>query len=604
MKKAAAYLSFLFFLMVTGFVSAQTDAQLASQYMTNGEYEKAADLYKKLYNENPNANYKNYYKCLLAINDYDGVEKLVDKQLKKTPENLTLYVDLGYAYEKQGKNKERDAVYQKAINNIKDQKQQVVQLANAFLTFDLIDLAIQTYEKGQKNVDGYSFNYELAGLIYRKGDLDLSIDLYLDYLVEDMQSGFSKTTSAFTKILDEEKDHALLQSKIIERIQKSGNDILYSELLIWDYVQQKDFEGAFIQAKALDKRYKENGERVFDLAETAKTEGQFDAAIDCYTYIISKGKETPYYFSAKNGILNCRKQKIFNTNTYTQQDIDELKASYLDFLNEYQRQDIRYATVTDDLAKLEAFYIHDYPKAIELLETVVNLPSLTASDKAQFKIDLGDFYLISGDVWEATLLYSQVDKLMKDEPLGELARYKNAKLAYYRGDFYYAQGLLDVLKAATTELVANDAMKLSVFITENLGLDSVLEPMKLFSEADLLVFQNKIPEAIVVLDTLSKDFPGHMLTDDILFLKAQIELKNKNVDSAVKYLEEIRQTFAFDLLADDAIFKLGEIYQYDYKDLEKAKLCYEQIILNYKDSLYVNEARKRFRELRGDKLER
>lgn len=604
MKKAAAYLSFLFFLTVTGFVSAQTDAQLASHYMTNGEYEKAADLYKKLYNENPNANYKNYYKCLLAINDYDGVEKLVDKQIKKTPENLTLYVDLGYAYEKQGKNKERDAVYQKAINNIKDQKQQVVQLANAFLTFDLIDLAIQTYEKGQKNVDGYSFNYELAGLIYRKGDLDLSIDLYLDYLVEDMQSGFSKTTSAFTKILDEEKDHALLQSKIIERIQKSGNDILYSELLIWDYVQQKDFEGAFIQAKALDKRYKENGERVFDLAETAKTEGQFDAAIDCYTYIISKGKETPYYFSAKNGILNCRKQKIFNTNTYTQQDIDELKASYLDFLNEYQRQDIRYATVTDDLAKLEAFYIHDYPRAIELLEAVVNLPSLTASDKAQFKIDLGDFYLISGDVWEATLLYSQVDKLMKDEPLGELARYKNAKLAYYRGDFYYAQGLLDVLKAATTELVANDAMKLSVFITENLGLDSVLEPMKLFSEADLLVFQNKIPEAIVVLDTLSKDFPGHMLTDDILFLKAEIELKNKNIDSAVKYLEEIRQTFAFDLLADDAIFKLGEIYQYDYKDLEKAKLCYEQIILNYKDSLYVNEARKRFRELRGDKLER
>ena len=602
--KKAAYLSFIFFVMVTGFVSAQTDAQLASQYMTNGEYEKAADLYKKLYNDNPNANYKNYYKCLLAINDYDGVEKLVDKQLKKTPENLTLYVDMGYAYEKQGKNKERDAVYQKAINNIKDQKQQVVQLANAFLTFDLIDLALQTYEKGQKNVEGYSFNYEMAGLIYRKGDLDLSIDLYLDYLAEDLQNGFTKVTSAFTKILDEEKDHALLQSKIIQRIQKSGNDVLYSELLIWDYVQQKDYEGAFIQAKALDKRYKENGERVFDLAETAKTEEQFDAAIEAYSYIISKGKETPYYFSAKNGILNCRKQKIFNTNTYTQQDIDELKASYLDFLNEYQRQDIRYATVTDDLAKLEAFYIHDYPKAIELLETVVNMPSLNASDKAQFKIDLGDFYLISGDVWEATLLYSQVDKLMKDEPLGELARYKNAKLAYYRGDFFYAQGLLDVLKAATTELVANDAMKLSVFITENLGLDSVLEPMKLYSEADLLVFQNKIPEAIVVLDTLAKNFPGHMLTDDILFLKAQIELKNKNVDSAVKYLEEIRQTFAFDLLADDAIFKLGEIYQYDYKDPEKAKLCYEQIILNYKDSLYINEARKRFRELRGDKLER
>ena len=372
--------------------------------------------------------------------------------------------------------------------------------------------------------------------------------------------------------------------------------------MIWDYIQLKDFDGAFIQAKALDKRNKENGERVFDLAEIAKIEGAYDNAIEGYNYIIAKGKNFPYYFSSKNGILNCRKDKIFKTNSYSDVDISELKSSYTDFLQEYLKNDFRAATVTADLAKLEAFYIHDIDRAIEILEPVVEWPALNISDRSKIKLDLGDFYLISGDVWEATLLYSQVDKAMKDEPLGEEARLKNAKLAYYRGDFKYSQGMLDVLKAATSELVSNDAMKLSVFITENLALDSVSEPMELFAKADLMVFQNKIKEAVIILDTLDARYPAHKLADDILFLKSTIALRQKDITTAVAYLETIRENYTYELLADDAIFKLAEIYQYDFKDLEKAKLCYEQIILNFKDSLYANEARKRFRALRGDNL--
>ena len=393
-----------------------------------------------------------------------------------------------------------------------------------------------------------------------------------------------------------------MQEKLFQRIQKGNNEILYTELLIWDYIQLKDFEGAFIQTKALDKRNKENGERVYELAETARLESEYDAAIDGFNYIISKGDSYPYYFSSKNGILNCRKEKIFKTNSYTIEDINQLKASYLEFLNEYARKDIRAANATNDLSKLEAFYIHDVANAITLLEPIVEWPSLNLTEKSRFKLDLGDYYLISGDVWEATLLYSQVDKAMKDAPLGEEARYKNAKLAYYRGDFNFAQTQLNVLKAATSELVSNDAMKLSVFITSNLGLDSVVEPMMLFAEADLFVFQNKLSEAVLTLDTLDKTFPAHQLADDILFLKSDIALKKQNLNEAVKLLEEIRSNYSFDLLADDAIFKLAEIYQFDLKEPEKAKLCYEQIILNYKDSLYVNEARKRYRSLRGDTL--
>ncbi|MBP8915792.1 MAG: tetratricopeptide repeat protein [Chitinophagales bacterium] len=600
MKKFLTILFVLTALSATSF--SQSDATLAQQFMSNGEYDKAADIYKKLYNENANSYYKSYYNCLLVLNDFKEIEKIIGKQIKNNPENLTYYVDLGYAYEKNGNTKERDKQWELAIQKITDNKTQVNLLANAFVGLDQLYNAIKTYEKAQKIVSTYSFNYELGGMYYRAGNLDLSVETYLDYYAENDKSAMSKTTAALSRILDEEKDHTLLQEKIFERIQKNQNEILFTELLIWDYIQLKDFDGAFIQAKALDKRNKENGERVFDLAETAKIEGAYDNAIEGYNYIIAKGKNFPYYFSSKNGILNCRKDKIFKTNSYSDVDISELKSSYTDFLQEYLKNDFRAATVTADLAKLEAFYIHDIDRAIEILEPVVEWPALNISDRSKIKLDLGDFYLISGDVWEATLLYSQVDKAMKDEPLGEEARLKNAKLAYYRGDFKYSQGMLDVLKAATSELVSNDAMKLSVFITENLALDSVSEPMELFAKADLMVFQNKIKEAVIILDTLDARYPAHKLADDILFLKSTIALRQKDITTAVAYLETIRENYTYELLADDAIFKLAEIYQYDFKDLEKAKLCYEQIILNFKDSLYANEARKRFRALRGDNL--
>ncbi|MFZ1612456.1 MAG: tetratricopeptide repeat protein [Chitinophagales bacterium] len=597
------------FLLITCIVFQTVQAQniseqikLGQEYMKNGEYDKAADLYKVIYNDNPtsNAYYKIYYNCLLILEDYKEIEKIINKQIKKSPENLTYYVDLGYSYEKQNNITDRDKNYNLAISKIGNERAQVIQLANAFMSINDLQRAIDVYSVGKKNVKDYSFNNELAILYYRSGDISRAMDFYIDYAMEDINN-LNNVTTSLQRILDEESDHMLFQEKLYNRIQQKDAPVLI-ELLVWDFVQIKDFESAFIQMKALDKRLKENGSRVYELALTATNEKEYDAAIQCYNYIVQLGAQSPYYFLARNGILDCRWAKIKETNYYTQADIDDLKTNYQNFLNEYNRYDYRAALVTQSLATLEAFYNYDVSGAIALLENVLSWAALNVAQKSEFKITLGDLYLISGDIWEATLLYSQVDKAMKDEPIGEMARFKNAKLAYYRGDFYLAQGQLDVLKASTSELVANDALKLSVFITDNLGLDSILEPMKLFAAADLYLFQNKISDCISTLDTLLKSYPDHKLTDDVYFMKYQIAIKNREMDSAVQYLEYIRSNYAFDLLSDDALFYLGDLYQNYYKDTAKAMACYEELIIQYKDSLFVNEARKRFRILRGDKL--
>ncbi|HET8962497.1 MAG TPA: hypothetical protein VFM99_01270, partial [Chitinophagales bacterium] len=249
--------------------------KLGQEYMKNGEYDKAADLYKVIYNDNPSSNayYKIYYNCLLILEDYKEIEKIINKQIKKNPENLTYYVDLGYSYEKQNNISERDKNYNLAISKIGNQRAQVIQLANAFMTINDLQRAIEVYSVGRKNLKDYSFNNELAILYYRSGDISRAMDFYIEFALEDINN-LDNVTSSLQRILDEESDHLLFQEKLYTRIQQKDAPVLI-ELLVWDFVQTKDFESAFIQMKALDKRLKENGSRVYELALTATHEKEY-----------------------------------------------------------------------------------------------------------------------------------------------------------------------------------------------------------------------------------------------------------------------------------------------------------------------------------------
>jgi outer membrane protein assembly factor BamD (BamD/ComL family) len=392
-----------------------------------------------------------------------------------------------------------------------------------------------------------------------------------------------------------------LETQLYAKVQKNTTNDDYIDLLTWVYVQNKDFEGALAQMKALDKRKGETGYRVLIIARMAQSESDYTDAVSGYEYVVNKGKDSPLYFQARTELLNCRKEKIANTVNYTQEDLVGLKNDYLLFINDNERG-FRTAQSMKELADLEGFYLHDTQGAIDLCNEIIKIPGVPLQLKNKTKLSLGDFYLISGDVWEATLLYSQVDKDEKDSPLGEEARFRNAKLAYYRGDFDWAQTQLEVLKASTSELISNDAIELSVFIIDNLGLDTVALPMQMYAKADLLQFQNKDDDAIKELDSITVQFPGHALTDDIEYTKAQIAVKHKEFDKAVPLLEDIIKNYKTDLKGDDATFLLAEINEQQLHNKDKAMELYKTIITDYNSSLLVIEARKRYRLLRGDKV--
>jgi tetratricopeptide (TPR) repeat protein len=592
-----------FFLFTITVFSQSTEQHLALQYYQNEEYEKAVELLEKVYSKDPKSNlfYRYYYNTLLKLKDYDKAEKMLKKNIKQNPSDLFYVVDLGNVLKQKGDAKSAEAEFAKVLKMLTPNEQQITQVANAFVSHGELDYAIKACQAGQQLLrNTFSFSFSLAELHEKKGDMAKAVSYYLDY---------AGGSPANVQMIQNRLQAALFKPDVFEnfkndllsRIQGNNAMQVYSDLLIWAFIQRKDFRSAFIQTKALDKRYNENGWRVINLARSAVAEKQFDAAFEAFQYVIQKGKTNPNYLQAKQELLQARKTKITESKNYTQSDINTLNHEYIEFVKEFGVNRNTISTLLEQ-AKLQAFYLHNLDSAIVITESIVNLPAADKSTKGNAKLDLGDYYLMQGDVYEPVLLYTQVEKEFKDQPLGELARFKNAHLSYYKGDFEWAQAQLGILKSATSELVANDALQLSVFIMDNLGLDTTLYPMEMFAKAELLYYQNKMEAALKTIDSIDRIYPNHSLADDVLLFKSKAYRDARKDSVAAYYLEKLLAFHKEDILADDATFMLAELYETTLNNKEKAQQLYEDILLNFKDSIFATEARKRYRKLRGDEL--
>jgi len=431
------------------------------------------------------------------------------------------------------------------------------------------ELAIATYKRGMELLkDKNIFAYNLGDLYGRKGDKALMIENYLSSL-KSSPNRINALKSIFQRKLETEEDYTELQTQLYEAIQENDQVVEYPELLTWLFVQQKDYKNAFRQVKALDIKLNENGGRIYKLAEIAFNAKDYDAAIEAFDYIVTeKGNISTFYLDAKRQTLRAKKNKITEGYSYTQEDLKNLELEYETFLNEFGRTKTT-ASIILELANLEAFYLNDHDKAIALLSEMVEYPNMNEKLLAQGKLNLADFYLMKGEQWEATLLYAQVDKAFKDDALGHEARYRNAKLSYYMADYQWAQAQFKVLKASTSKLISNDAIDISVFITDNLGLDTTATVMELYSDAELLIFQNRFDEAFTKLDTIRRDYSDHTLVDDVLYSEGN---------------------------------KLAELYENQLNDPAKAQELYERLFIDMSNSLFAVEARKRYRALRGDEI--
>ena len=562
-------------------------------------------MYKKLYTTTNSQTYRTYYiKCMIELKRFEEIEKELKKNIKKDKNNLAYYVDLGSVYKAQGLEDKSNQQYETAIKKLKPQNNIIRNLANAFIYKQEYEWAEKTYLKGRKLLNGtYTFNYELANIYLYLHDYDKMINEYLS-LLEINRSYLNSVQSRLQSAVYMAKDENLnevLKKNLILKIQKNPRNNVFQELLIWLYIQEKDFYSAFIQSKALDKRNKEDGERLYILGKLAAENKDYKTSTDCFNYIIDLGSNKVFYSFAKTELSEVMFQMISET-TPTDAEVIKLENLFNETIDELGRNKNSFKTIVN-LAKLEAFYKNDYTKAINILEDAIKISGIKPNLISKAKLSLGDIYLLKQEDWNATIYYAQVEQDNRNNPIGHEARFKKAKLAYYTGDFVWAQAQLNILKAATSKLISNDAFKLSSLISINLEADSTGKALKLFSRADFLVYAKNDSLAMQTLDSIQELYPSNAIIDELLFMKGDIEYRKENYQKSLEYYAQVSDNYAFDILADDALYKQAEIQYYILKDKEKAMALYKQIILEHPDSYYSTEARKKFRELRGDEVE-
>ena len=592
---------FLLFTSVIHGIAQETDEQLAVQYLADEEYDKAQVLFEKLLKKNPESAYfyQNYFLCLTKTKDFDGADKLIKKQIKKYPSNYGFQVDQGMVYEMQGNKKAADEHFSQLIKQVTADEEKTLQLSNAFMKRDMLSRGIETLLAGRKAA-GYAtaFAAEIIALYQRQGEWKKVIDESIQWLtVNNLQ--LEAVQSALVRVLDKEGEVTYLKERTLLQIQKYPDKLALDELLLWVFVQKKEFRSAYRQAVAMDKKSKDDGLQIYGLAGICLNNEQYDVAIECYNTLILKGKENPYYLNARMGLLETRYTKASKTTGLTGEEIVQIEQEYLNFLTEYGRT-TNTAPSMKQLADCYIYYLHDLNKGIKLLEELAAMPRLQPKFTANCKLSLGDAYLMRGDVWDAQLLYGQVDKDFLEDPLGQEARLRNAKLSYFTGDFEWAKDQLDVLKTATSQLISNNAIELSMVIMDNTGLDSTTDALKKFVDAELLYFQHKLNESMQILNVMPFKFPRHSLEDDIYLLKARILVQQGQFAEAEKNYLMVVNKFGGDILADNALMELASLYRDRLSQKSKALEMYEKIVFNYTGSLFTVEARKQIQKLKDE----
>jgi len=612
--KAILYWIILFLsFSLTESIQGQISTPLAFKYYNDAEWEKAAPLFLEIYQTNKARHYLNYYvRCLIELEDYQTAEKELRKAYRQS-HDITIYVDLAYIYEVQKNQKKSEELLEKPFKTFPQSVTEIKKLGTSYTSYRKFDHALRVYEIGRSVLNmPDEFRMDVAYLYSIQHRYPEMLDEYLALLLAQpvfLNSVQNYLRSALTRDIDKNLLD-LTQQKTLQYIQKFPGLNVFSELLIWVYIQKNDFDLAVDQAISLDIRSRDSGMRTLGLARSARQAGDYQSAIRAYEYIIEKGptkanasrnvirpSQSPY----SQSLVELNQTLLSSFEESTNSTIENFQSLYQSYLSSASilADPIQKASQMKDLAYLNTFYLSNPQSALIQIDSAISLSISNRQFQADCILDKADYLMIFGEPWEAIFLYARVDKENKNNPTGSLAKFRKAQLAYFTGDFNWALTQLNVLKGSSSKLIANDAFELSMLIRDNQAADDTLKlALKSISKAEYLQFQKKTVESLAVLDSIIDSDLTSLVKDDALFMKAEILIKNGDLNNAKSYFYEIIQQYRFEVWGHKAMFRLGELL-YEEGVPEKAADLFEELIVEFPNSFYNLDARNYLRKIRN-----
>ena len=575
----------------------QIDDQLASQYFRDQDYEKARDLYGKIYeNTGQNGYFQQFIECLLHLKDYDKAEKELKAFAKKNPGYYKTAADLIYVYTLQGKTDKAKKQFNETMKDLPDNAPAIRNLSYAFQSRGLNEMAMSVLEKGNTLLNGKeTFYMDQANINQSAANYQEAFRYYFLEL-EAHPGQYNNIRNRLQTMMFYDVNSSIsdeLRIALLKQTQDKPDNLEYAQLLVWFALQQEDYDIALAQSQSIDRKTHDQDAQIINLSGICLNNKQYDIAKQGYAYILDKGKSGPYYGQALTGTIKADYQKLLATNSTDKKAFSQLEKRINEAYNDINSNDLaRLALIQADIM---TYQLNQTEEAVALLTNALSKVG-GKQDQAQLKLKLADIYLHEDEVWEATLLYSQVDKSMKEEPMGHEARFKNAQLRYFIGEYEWAESQLKVLKAATSKLIANDAMTLSLIIKDNLEVDTTGVELNKLARADYRIYQQRDDEAIALLDDIIAN-GNEVSKPHALFRKGEIAEKRKDFESAEQIYLQIVEHYSDSYMADAALMQAALIEQNQLKNKELAKQHYEQLIDNYPTSIYTAQAKKNYRKL-------
>lgn len=590
MKKLFLYITLLFSLFAVG-----QNEQLAEYYYDKGDFEKAKISYEELL-ENIPQNTQYFLRtidCYQQLQQFDTAEKAIQARLTKYNQG-SLLVELGYNYQLQKNDSKAKIFYEQAIERIRKNPNEVYGIANSFERKVQLEFALKAYQTATEIQPNFNFNYQ-QGLIYGQlGNFDKMISTFLDEAYANPHNSII-IQNQLSRFMTDEADNSFndaLRKALILKVQKS-QDLFWNRYLSWFYVQQKEFSKAFIQEKAIYKRNPESLAGILNLANLAIEEENQEVAKEILDFVITNTKDLGLLVQAHTYLIQLKIDKA------TDKDYAAINGEIEALLKEFE---ISPFTLSLQLiqAHFVTFHLKKPEQGKEIVKRALDL-QLNSYEVAKAKMELADIFLFEEKFNQALLYYSQIEMDLKNDAVAHEASLKAAKTSYFKGDFNWALKQFKELKSANTQLIANDALEYFLLINDNTVADSTQTALKAFAKGDYLLYQNRNQEAIAQFQLVLKNFKGNEIEAVTLLRLGKAYEKTNEFNLALSQYQAIIDHHSDGIYMDEALFFSAEIYSKKLNEPEKAKPLYEKIIFNHQDSIYFVEARKKFRELRGDK---
>ena len=585
--------TYLFFFC--SLISFSQNELLAQNYFDKGEFDKATSMYEELDKKQPGNFYftQKLVSCYQGLKQFDKAEKLLlSKKEKSNQPNF--FVELGYNAQLQKNQTKADSYYKNAIDAVEFQPNYAYQIGQAFEQKSLLQQAYNTYGIGQKANSSMNFDYQMALLQGQMGNLDVMVVKLLDYSYSNVNSTLNVQNQLVLFMQDDAENVFAnsLKKELLLRTQKT-QDIYWNQFLSWLYVNQKEYNKAFIQEKSIYKRNPESFDDIIQLAQICVNEKDNETAQAIFQFILQNTTDESTILNAQYFLL---KNEIANTKP---ENYPLIQSKFDTLLSQFGESPFS-VDVQILAAHFKAFYQNDFENSKALLDKLMEMP-LNIRQKAKVKMEMADVFVFNEKFNQAIIYYAQIQNDLPNDEYSHEASMRMAKTSFFKKDFNWAKKQASELKQASTQLIANDAVELFLLISDNSAEDSLQVALQDFSKADLLEYQNKPKEALEAFLQILVKHKGQSIEAGTLYKVGRNYEKLGNFAKAITYYQTILDHHKDGIYTDEALFYSAEIYNKQLNDPEKAKSLYEKVVLEHPDSIYFTEARKQYRQLRGDK---